>query len=276
MKIYSTMAIVIALAISSHAELVGSMHLVQNTTGDNQASYNDLATRTTGGAEGTAGVVGGTVDVNTSAVIASGVHDGTDVKSYSSDTQFIDVTRYGNTDPDDADKDIAVLVYDYDLSTYLTSHAAGTGAGQFTYTLDIGIGNRRTSGDIGDVEFYLSYSDGASQTMDATDIAGIATASVKVTVLPLLADTTQYTFIGQNPGGTGSATYSWDITSLIAASSDGKVRVAVLDKSDYRGDIQFLNATGIVSTEVIPEPASASLVLVSAGVAILLFRRQFI
>lgn len=267
MKNYSKMAVVATvamLAAGSYAELVGSL---LTATGGNiyndQQSIGPLVTRTSDGNLNTRGVVEGAINLIAGDVLGAGGYVGMDLSSWSGNTQYKNTVRYGSHN--------GLTAYDFDFSTYLTTHAAGATIGDYTYSLDLDYYARR--GDGIDATYYLSYNKiGGGLTLDATDVktlvpnGGTAQAA-------LVADTSKYTSIAILTGGVVSNTVSFDVTSLIADSSDGQFRL-VLANPEFNGNISYQNSTGISAVEVIPEPATLGLVGLCGG-AILFFRRRF-
>ena len=259
-----TLAVVAVLATTglSRAELVGSFLFQGEPTPDGVESFSDIVTRTTSGNAGTQGAVAGTVDAVAGSVLGAGSYGGIIGTRYSGASAFFDVNRYGTLG--------GLVAYDYDFSTYLSTHAAGTAIGQYTYALDIDLSNRAAS-DGADLAFLISYSNGSGLSLDTSDIVLLG-AGNNSAFDSLAADTSKYVAIGTNPANTESAVYSWDITSLIAASTDGKIRVLFHDDGEYKGDIVVNNASGIASTEVIPEPATMGLVSLVALAALFVRR----
>ena len=245
-----TLAVVAVLAATglSRAELVGSFQFQGEPTPDGVESFSDLVTRTTSGNAGTQGAVAGTIDAVAGSTLSA--YGGIIGTRYSGGSAFFDINRYGGLG--------GLVAYDYDFSTYLSTHTAGTAIGQYTYALDIDLSNREGSGGA-DLAFLISYSDGSGLSLDTSDIVLLG-AGNNSAFDSLAADTSKYVAIGTNPANTESAVYSWDITSLIAASTDGKIRVLFHDDGEYKGDIVVNNASGIASTEVVPEPAVMGLV----------------
>ncbi len=256
----------VGFSICSQAEIVGSF-LTQNSVLDytDTMSVTNLAARTNSGNGG--GVVGGTVSAVAGDAYGVGgatPYYGMDTASYTENSQFKDLARYGGH--------AALISYDFDFSPYLTTHAAGTDAGAFSYSLSSLLSGRRTSGG-GNVEFYLSYTDGASMTLDTTDIFGLIPGD-SATFNALASNSGKYVLVGAHLANIADATNTWDITSYIAASTDGKFRVLVKDNGEYLGDVVLSNGSGISAVEVIPEPATLGLVG-AFGAMVLFIRRRF-
>ena len=249
----NTFALVAVLAATglSRAELVGSFLLQSDPSPDLVESFENLATRTSGEIAGV-GVVAGTLDVIAGSTIGTGDYVGITGSSYqASALAFYNINRYAGLG--------ALISYDYDFSTYLSTHAAGTAVGEYTYSLDIDLTRRNAAGEEGDLNFLISYDNGSSLSLDTSSIVALGAGNT-AGFNALAADTSKYVGIGSNPSGTAEGVYSWDITSYIAASVDGNIRVLFHDGGDYKGDIGIRNSSGIVATEVIPEPAVMGLV----------------
>lgn len=246
-------ALVAVLATTglSRAELVGSFLLQSDPSPDKVESFENLSTRTSGGNAGTAGVVAGTANVIAGSTLGTGGYEGITGSYYQGASAFYNVNRYGGVGD--------LVSYDYDFSTYLSTHTAGTAAGEYSYSLDIDLSGRNSPADDGDLNFLISYDNGSDLSLDTSSIVALGAGNTDG-FNALAADTGKYVSIGMNPAGTAGGVYSWDITSHIAASTNGKIRVLFYDKGDYKGDIVVNNTSGIVATEVIPEPAVMGLI----------------
>ncbi|MEA2068516.1 MAG: PEP-CTERM sorting domain-containing protein [Verrucomicrobiota bacterium] len=249
----NTFALVAVLAATglSRAELVGSFLLQSDPSPDLVESFEDLATRTSGGNAGTEGVVAGTANAIAGSTLGTGDYVGITGTYYQGAFAFFNVNRYSDSGN--------LISYDYDFSTYLSTHAAGTAAGEYSYSLDIDLSGRNTNPDFGELNFLISYSDGSSLSLDTSSIVALGAGNT-AGFNALAADAGKYVGIGSNPAGTAEGVYSWDITSHIAASADGNIRVLFHDLGDYKGDIVVRNTSGIVAAEVIPEPAVMGLI----------------
>lgn len=241
-------------ASSASAELVGSFLINGSTLPadvDNEQFIDGFNTRTSDGNVNTRGVVAGDIGILGGTVIGTSGYDGVSLSSFSVNAQYKDLTRFGGGDS-------GLVTFDYDLSGFLSGVTAGNAAGESQFSIYADYLNRRAeTGLTGD--FYLSYNDVESGlALDTDGVADIAPGDVDAQV----AVTTEYTIAGSLIDGTNNGTISFDITSHIAASDDGLIRVAYIDNG-FRGGITFQNNSGINRTVVVPEPGS--MLLVGAG-----------
>jgi len=254
MKYYSKFAVlatVAMLASTTQATLIGSLHLEDGqdiTAGVD--TFSGLNTRTSNGNTDTRGTVQGKVNFLAGASIGTGGYAGAKFPIYSFVTQYNDMNRYGGSGPGGG-----LVTFDYDLSGVVNE-------GVFKLVLDFT--NRTTAHDS---QFYISYNNGSSLTLDTTDVSTNAAHGASA----IVSDTSLYTQIANLTAASG--TMEVDLTSIIttAQSNGGLVRLAYVE-NNYLGDIRLQNESGIVTT--IPEPATLGLISMF-GAGVLIVRRTF-
>lgn len=253
MKSYSKIVIVAAvamLAASSYATLIGSLHINVNQDTNGVDRLSGFTTRTSNGNADTQGTVMGNVRFLAGAALGAGSYTGANLLTYSGVTQYNDLNRYAGSGPGGG-----LITWDYDLSGVVSE-------GAFKLLLDF---TNRVN--VNDSQFYISYNDGSSLTLDATDVSANAAHGATAVV----SDAGKYTQIATLTGAAG--TMEVDLTSIIttAQANGGSVRLAYVD-NNFNGDVRFQNESGIVTT--IPEPATLGLVALFGG-GVLFIRRRF-
>lgn len=231
---------VFPLAASAQTTLAGSF-LLEGGTGTDLPSFVEPA-RTASGNLDTRGAVAGDVGGLAGNPIIVG-YNGIDYSNFSFITVFRDMNRFGGALG-------GLLTWDFDFSTFLSGKTIGTGAGESSFAVDLDYSDRRADALQG--VFYIS-TNGSGLTLDETLMTSLNPGD-GVTVV---GDAAEYAQIGTLPANVQAGTANFDITSFLANSSDGKVRIAYLDNS-FRGSIGFQNMSGIVETVNIPEPATVS------------------
>ena len=221
------------------------------------------ATRTSGNGNnaGTFGVVAGSLGVFGGGEVGVSTYTGVDTGSFGVGSNFSDMNRFGGANG-------SLITFDYDLGSYLSSNPAGGSGGEFTYTVEGSYEGRRTGSGAQAGTFYISYNNGGAQTLDTTLVTAIAINGAD----DLVAVTSNYTSIGAITSGSGSGTFNFDVTSHMAASTDGVIRIAYFDDS-FSARIHFRDAAGIVANESVPEPSSTAL-LGLGGLALILRRKK--
>jgi hypothetical protein len=257
----------LALTSSGHADLVGSFLLEADPSPNvDQQSYSGLATRGVGGSPDTIGAVVGSVNMMGGHEVGDSTYNGIDVSNFSFVTQYNNLDRYANDDRG------GLITWDFDLSTYLSGKTVGNAVGDSQFSLDVDFTNRRTSAGK-DGLWFISYNNGAGLTLDLTDIT-THTVSINTSGAQnnaLVSNAALYTQVLALPADAGVGVHSVDVTSQIAASTDGLIRIAYLER-EFRGDIRIQNASGLVETIVIPEPST--LALLGLGALGLIWRRR--
>ena len=237
-------------AVAAQATLVGSLHYGSNADTNSFDRLSGLATRTGDGNLDTRGTVAGEIRFLAGTSLGTGSYAGAKFDSYSFVCHFKDLNRYGGSGSGGG-----LITWDYDLTG-----VANEGA----FKLAIDFTNRSTAQD---TQFYISYNNGSTLSLDTTDISTNASHGATAVV----SDTGKYTQIANLTGAAG--TMAIDLTAIIttAQANGGKVRLAYVD-NNYLGDVRFQNESGIVTT--IPEPATLGLVAVFGG-GVLFIRRRF-
>jgi hypothetical protein len=247
MKMKLTILMLALTAGIAHATLVGSLHYGVNDDTNGVDRLSGLATRTSDGDADTRGTVQGEIKFLAGTSLGTGGYAGATFDSYSGVCHFRDLNRYAGSAG-------GLITFDYDLTGVVNE-------GVFKLALDF---TYRST--VNDTQFYISYSNGSTLTLDTTDIS--TTPSHGATAI--VGDTSKYTQIATLTGASG--TMEIDLTSIIttAQANGGGVRLAYVD-NNYLGDVRFQNESGIVTT--IPEPATLGLVGLF-GVATLFIRRR--
>lgn len=234
---------VFPLAASAQTTLAGSF-LMQTGSGTGLESVIE-ASRTTGGSPDTQGAVGGDVGLLAGTAIGVSGYAGLNYTNFSFISNYTNMNRFGGAGG-------AFITWDFDFSTYLAGKTIGTGAGESSFAVDLDYLNRRST--LGGEEgfFYIS-TNGSGLTLDTTLVTAMTPGDGETAV----ANASEYALIGTIAALSGSGTDSYDITSFLANSSDGLVRVAYFDQS-FGAGISTQNMSGIVETINIPEPATVS------------------
>lgn len=264
-----------ALFVSSaNATLVGSLHMRDNQANTtDQQSYSGLATRTTDGMTVTRGAVAGTISIMGGHELGNSSYTGVDISSYSSVCNFNDLHRYG---ANESNKRGGLVVWDFDLSTYLSGKTVGVAEGNSMFSLDVAwkkntnsAGDPNTTGD-----FYISYN-GDGLSLDAGDItthtiSGDTSGKENYSLVTTATAYAPVTTLAMTEG-----TASIDLTSKFStiAAGDGKIRIAFIQENFY-DSLQVQNASGIVETIAIPEPATLGMIALFGG-GVLFIRRRF-
>jgi hypothetical protein len=231
MKVYSMMTIVVALAISIQAELVGSLHLPYTggyITNDIQ-SIKNIKTRISGGDVSTCGLIEGKFSLLAGHTVGQDGYNGVDIQTqYYTSTKLHDLGRYDNI----AERGIAV--WDFNFSGIVSN----------AWELKVDFKDRRTADTITD-EWYISFT-GLGRTLDTTDITTLAPGTGQ----DVLSDISKYIKIGELPAGVAAGIYTWDLTEIIEAAqaNSGTVRL-VYSCAGYYDDINFLNDSGFIATD---------------------------
>ncbi|QHI70118.1 hypothetical protein [Tichowtungia aerotolerans] len=230
MKVYSIMTIVVALAISMQAELVGSLHLPYTggyITNDIQ-SIKNIKTRVSGGDVSTCGRIEGDFSLLAGHTVGQDGYNGADIQTrYSAATTLHDLGRYDNIEGR------GIAVWDFNFSGIVSN----------AWELKVDFKDRRASDTIPD-EWYISFS-GLGRTLDTTDITTLAPGAGQ----GLLSDVSKYIKIGELPVGVAAGIYTWDLTEIIeAAQANGGTVRLVYSCAGYHDNINLLNDSGLIAT----------------------------
>lgn len=260
--------VLLGIAVATNAAtLVGSFHAP--TTVDHTAVQSfSSTTRTSDGNANTQGSVAGTITAIGGHQVGDSSYAGLNLSTFSGNSSFVDLDRFSNDDKG------GLITWDFDLSTYLSGKTIGTAAGNSMFSLDVDFSGRR-SGGVREGLWYISYT-GGGLTLDTTDItthAGVGSASGTANAA-LVTNTSAYVQVLALGADTVSGTESVDLTSHLAliAAGDGQIRIAYRER-EFRGDINFLNSTGLVENIAVPEPSSA-LLLGLGGLSLILRRKK--
>ncbi|WOO43408.1 PEP-CTERM sorting domain-containing protein [Rubellicoccus peritrichatus] len=231
--------------LAASAQTLAGSFLMQTGSGTGLDSTIETS-RTTGGNVDTRGAVAGDVGLLAGTVMGSGGYTGLNFANFSFTSNYTNMNRFGGAGG-------AFITWDFDFSTYLAGKTIGTGAGESSFAVDVNYAGRREGAGGNDGVFYISFNNGSGLTLDTTLVTDMTPGDGATAVM----NASNYTSIGTIPGGTGSGSASYDITSFLADSTDGRVRVAYFDDS-FSAAISVQNASGIVETINIPEPATVS------------------
>lgn len=261
-KIMSTgLLIGLASMTQGAAVLVGAFGYNSSGTADVTDAQSAIVgpTRTLGSGNnvGTFGVVAGSLGVFGGGEVGVSGYTGIDTQSFGVGSNFRDMNRFGGVNG-------GLITFDYDFSTYLASNAAGTGAGQFSYSVE-GNYEARSATNAQTAQWFISYN-GGGNTLDTTLVTAIAVGGADE-----LVAAGNYTSLGTIPANVASGSFNFDVTSIVAASTDGVIRVAYFDNT-FDGQINFRDA-GVFANASVPEPSSAAL-LGLGGLALILRRKK--
>ena len=206
---------------------------------------------------GTFAAVAGSLGVFGGGTIGVSGYTGIDTASFGQGSNFRDMNRFGSVNG-------GLLTFDYDFSTYLAANPAGNGAGQFNYSVEGDYAARSATNALTG-QWFISYN-GGGNTLDNTLVTAIGIDGADE-----LVANGNYTSLGTIPAATASGSFNFDVTSIVAASTDGVIRVAYFDNS-FDGQIDLRNA-GVFANEAVPEPSSAAL-LGLGGLALILRRKK--
>ncbi|VGO14177.1 hypothetical protein PDESU_02736 [Pontiella desulfatans] len=237
------------LAVSSNAELIGSLHMSAGVDINNVDVMGPELTRTGNGNVNTRGTVAGTLNflAGTTGLLES------DVRAFSASTVLRDLNRFGNNSNGGS-----LMTWDYDFT--------GQSSPSFNFHVDFTAEGGKPVDQ--ELRFYVSYNNGGSLSLDTTDITS-ATPGAGALVS---GNTAEYiSLLNLGPTAT-SGILDVDITSIVntAIANGGGIRIALVDNT-FRNTVTFFNDSGI---QAIPEPATLGLIAAFGG-GILFIRRRF-
>ena len=221
-----------APAAAESPQLLGSF-LLERTPNPaaNQQSFTGLAARHRGGQRTTRGAVPGTVTVHAGTPLGAGGYGGVELKSYSENTQYLELNRFGG-------KGGGVVAFDFELADWFRKHPAAT---ERRFTLDLDYFKRRAD-ERALPRLYVGVDRGPDAPADRTDLTTLAPGRVA----DHLDGNPAYAVAGELPAGVAGGVARFDVTDAVrsAAAGDGFVRIVYLDRG-FRGSLGVRNASGL-------------------------------